>query len=214
MVGSWINKAALFELLGKSFLYVDKEMVQALVSGEYAEALGEILEVNGLEKDFASDIGQELAVYKNKEAEDVLHALRREYTRLYIGAKYPLVSPYAGTWYAKEQGVAPLLFVGKESMAIERFMRSCGVGQPKGTNEPLDHIGSELEFIQYLCLLRGKGVQAPEEVEVSATAYEEFYEKHFIGFAKKFAHTTSKESEELFYKVAAMVLERLPEKPL
>ena len=45
---------------------------------------------------------------------------------------------YEGVWAAEADGVQPLLFVNPRSMEVERFMRSCGLGRPEGTNEPLD----------------------------------------------------------------------------
>jgi TorA maturation chaperone TorD len=211
---TWESKAALYELLAKSFLLIEREVVEALVSGEYREALIELLEVNGLPT-FPDDGGiDKLDRYLGIEADDAFHALRREHTRLYIGAGNTLVSPFAGVWDAEKRGQKPLLFVGKESMAIERFMRKCGIGQPEGTNEPLDHIGSVLEFLQHLCLLKAEMLQPPKGIEIPAGAYEEFYEKHFIGFAKRFAAKTIEQSREDFYGVAAQVLSVLPDKPL
>lgn len=210
----WLEKAALYEILALAFLFTKQELADALVSGEYVEALVEIIEANGL--DDAVDIAttEALSSYKGIDQKEVFHELRREYTRLFVGSPKTLVSPYAGVWYAEEIGVEPLLFVNKESMAIERFMRSCGVGQPEGTNEPLDHIGTELEFLQYLCLLRAESVQVPENREVPEDAYEKFYTAHFSSFSKKFAVKIIAESRIPFFRAMAQVLLALPEQPL
>lgn len=47
-------------------------------------------------------------------------------------------------------GVQPILFVNPHSMDVERFCRSCGLGRPEGTNEPLDHAATELELLCHL----------------------------------------------------------------
>lgn len=201
---TWMNRAALFELLALSFLRVGNVLSDALVSGEYAEALDEVLGVNNLFVD-RSTRGA-LADYVGRDSEDVLCEIRRDRTRLFVGVRDPLVSPYAGVWWAKDHGVPPMLFVGRESMAIERFMRSCGVGRADGPNEPLDHIGSLLEFLQFLCLVRAEAVAVPEGFEIPDTAYGDFRREHFDDFAERFARAVAEQTSEGVYRVAAYVL--------
>jgi TorA maturation chaperone TorD len=208
----WLNKAALYEIEALAFLYTKRELAEALASGEYAEALAEIVEACGLEV-AATEISG-LAEYQGRDTDELFHELRREHTRLFVGSPKPAVSPFAGVWFAEEQGVQPLLFVNKESMAVERFYRSCGVGQPEGTNEPLDHIGSELEFLQYLSLLRAGVTVPPEGVEIPVDAYEQFYREHFIGFAHKLAAAVIEQSRLPLYQAAAAVLAVVPDEPL
>jgi TorA maturation chaperone TorD len=209
MPQSWINRAALYELLAHAFSFVTEELVQALASGEFAEALAEIGSVNSLDERALKEAVGELAVYCGRESEGLFREMRIEYTRLFIGAPKPAVSPFAGVWWARKAGVEPLLFVNRESMAVERFMRSCGVGQPEGTNEPLDHVGSELEFLQYLCLLRAKAVKPPESITVPEGAYEEFYTTHLASWIQGFAASTLEEARLPFYRAAARVLAAL-----
>jgi TorA maturation chaperone TorD len=214
MNDTWLNKAALYEILALAFLLTQRELAEALASGGYAEALGEIATANGLNVAATTQAFEELVSYQDHDADELFHKLRCEHTYLYVGAPEPAVSPYAGVWFAKEQGVEPLLFVNKESMAVERFYRACGVGQPEGTNEPLDHIGSELEFLQYLSLLRAEAAIPPEGVIVPKDAYEDFYREHFIGFAHKLAAATMASSRIPFYRAVARVLAALPKAPL
>jgi TorA maturation chaperone TorD len=214
MQETWIDRAALFEALSLGFLITTKELAEVLTSGEYAEALTEIVEANGLGNTSLLKEIEELSTYIGRPADDVFHELRIEYTRLFVGAPKPVVSPFAGTWYAEEIGVVPLMFVNKESMAVERFMHTCGVGQPEGTNEPLDHIGTELEFLQYLCLLSAEAEAPSEDVDIPQDDYEEFYTTHFSSFSKKLADKTIEETRAPFFRVAAKVLLTLPEQPL
>jgi TorA maturation chaperone TorD len=211
---AWINKAALYELCAHAFLLTTKELTDALVSGEYAEALVEIGQANALDNAILKETAGEIDRYRGRDSDELFHELRTEYTHLYVGAPEPAVPPFAGVWWAREVGVEPLLFVNKESMAVERFMRSCGIGQPEGTNEPLDHVGSELEFLQYLCLLRAEAVKAPEAVETPERAYEDFYATHFSDWIRKFAHATDEASRVSFYRSVARVLLVLPQEPL
>ncbi|GHT77863.1 hypothetical protein FACS1894104_0170 [Actinomycetota bacterium] len=202
----WITKAAFFEALALGFLYPNQTLIDALASGEYAEALDEIstfLEIDG--EDVLQAI-TDLAAYKGQDKDQLLHQLRREHTRLFIGSPESEVSPYAGVWYAQEQGVQPLLFVNKESMAVERFMRQCGVGQPEGTNEPLDHIGSELEFLQYLALIKAQAVTPPADISIPSDAYEQFYQDHITNWVPDFAQKTIQTTKTPFFSAISRLL--------
>ncbi|MCB7036822.1 TorD/DmsD family molecular chaperone [Eggerthella sinensis] len=214
MEKTWESKAALYELLAKTFLFTQREIVGALTSGEYQEALAEVTEINDLPKDWGECGANELNRYRGKDEDEAFHRMRKEYTRLYIGSRDPLIIPFAGTWEASQAGWKPLLFVGKKSMEIERFMRTCGIVRTGESNDPLDHIGSMLEFIMHLCMLNAGLVDRPAGVDIPDRAYEDFYEDHFIGFARAFAEETIEKSSEAFFTVGAQVLRALPDNPL
>lgn len=202
----WMNKAALYELLATSLAFTAEDLASALTTREYAEALQEIGALNGLNPSFLEARAAELEPYAGRDAGDVFHALRKEHTRLFIGRKDPLASPYAGVWNAAMQGRQPLLMVNAESMAIERFMRRCGIGQPEGTNEPLDHIASLLEFLYYLCLVRAEAVQPPAHADIRDQDYEVFFDAHVAAFSRALADSVVQESREPFFACAARML--------
>ena len=99
--------------------------------------------------------------------------------------------------------------VGAESMAIERFMRRCGVGQPEGTNEPLDHVASLLEFLYYLCLVKADAVRPPAHADVRDDDYRAFFDAHFAKFAVPFADEVMRRTTESFFASSAWMLREL-----
>lgn len=206
---SWLEKASLYEFLALGLRYPDAVLVKALAEGEFADALEELSLLNGLDAVAVSAALKELEEYKGANPQTLLQSLRVEYTSLFIGQAAPLVSPYAGIWWAREAGVQPLLFVNKESLAVKSFMRSCGLGQPEGTNEPLDHIATELEFLHYLCLLRGGAAlppELPEDFSLPTCAYKHFYEEHFTAWSKLFAAAVAEKARIPFYRALARIL--------
>ena len=209
----WIDKAELFETLSLAYLYYQRETVEVLTTGAYADVLCEAMAAVGLDEGLVSDVRATLAAYQGADVEELFHALRVEYTRLFVGAPHAIVSPYAGIWYAEEVGVTPVLFVNKESMAVERFMKACGVDRPEQTNEPLDHIGSEREFLEYLCLDCAGVVNKDADI-VPAGSYETFYQERFIVFAKRFAAAVAQSSSEPLLRAASSVLLALPDEAL
>ena len=177
----WQARAAAWELAALSFRYPGAELAGAVASGEWAAAAREIAGALGLALPEGLGEGRP----GRSGPGDVLHALRPEATRLFVGAPEPACSPYEGVWRAADDGVQALLFVNPHSMEVERFMRSCGLGRPEGTNEPLDHVSTECELLEHLAL-RAAGAEPPEGAPADAdlpggspeAAYGAFLEEH------------------------------------
>ncbi len=205
---AWPVRAAAWELLALSFRYPDAVLVDAIVSGEWADAAVEIAAALGapLSEGFGSDLA-------DADPEAFLHTLRAEATRLFIGSPEPAASPYEGVHRAEADGVQALLFVNPHSMAVERFMKSCGLGRPEGTNEPLDHVATECEFLQLLCML-ASGVPMPENtvdpVDLPTGspegAYATFMEEHAGVWMPGFAEQVQAESRVPFFRDAALLM--------
>lgn len=209
----WLGKAALCELASQAFLLPTEEVAEALASGEYALAYAEVLSANGAPESLAGSVLAELGPYRGRDARDVLHELRREYTRLFVGAGKPLISPYAGVRFAQKRGRIPLLFVGEESMRIERFMKARGVGHRGGANVPLDHAGSMLEFAMYLCLANAGVLEPYAASAIEPDDYEEFAGVHLCSFMAGVAEDVLRESECGFFRAAAKAVRVLVEAP-
>ena len=185
----WQTRAAAWELAALSLRYPGAELAGAAAGGEWDEAAGEILAALGLPAEVPAAAGDPAGPPAARAAgaeaaagaDALLRALRPEATRLFVGAPEPACSPYEGVWAAESDGVQPLLFVNPRSMEVERFMRSCGLGRPEGTNEPLDHVATECELLERLAL-RAAGAPAPEGAPADAglpggspaAAYEAF----------------------------------------
>lgn len=205
---TWLNRATLYEVLSLAFLPTTPVVAGALVAGEFAEACAEVALANGLSDGVRSSMGAALGSYRGASSEAVFHALRQEYTRLFVGTREPLITPYAGVRAANARGRRGLLFVGTESMAIERTMRACGIAHAQGApNEPLDHMGSLCEFMSYLCLACAGSVALPESAGDPVEVYRAFYEEHFAPFARWFAPEVASLSGCTFYQAMASMLE-------
>ena len=208
----WMHRASAFELLALAFLVPTDALAEAYASGEYAEACAEAFET-ALPADERVGHAVELLVQpaapEGATASDVLSLLRREHTRLFIGEREPLITPFAGVWATQRQGGRGLLFVGEESVAIERAMKRCGITKNLGagqTNDPLDHIGTLCEFLMYLCLIQAKAIQAPEGARVEKDDFGQFMEQHFAPFAFWLAKETERQTRLPFFQGAALLL--------
>lgn len=234
----WMSRAALFELLSLGLLKPEPAVGEALVSGEYAAACAEVLAAlgsEGADAEGAVALGGEgtdaegavallaayegtdaegvallLAAYEGADADEVYHQALREYTRLFVGEREPLVTPFAGVRVALARGQQGLLFVGKESMAIERFMRRCGVAKDLAagqSNDPVDHIGTMCEFMKFLCLVNAQAVAPAEGAVVQPDDYETFMAEHFAPYATWCAAQVRELSAVPFYQALADLLD-------
>ncbi|WP_165171290.1 molecular chaperone [Adlercreutzia sp. ZJ242] len=209
---TWALKAVACELLALSFRYPTAELAEAVASGEWADAAKEVAAALDLElsESFAADARANAGA----DPDALLHVLRAEATRLCVGAPEPVCSPYEGVWRAADDAVQPLLFVNPHSMAVERFCKSCGLGRPEGTNEPLDHVATELELLQHLAMLEAgmaaaaEGSPAPESLPggSAAAAYGRFLVEHVLVWMPSFAAAVAREARLPYFRAAAALL--------
>lgn len=201
----WAARAAACELLALSLRYPDEALHGIVASGEWAEAAEEIWAALGIElpQGWAED-----AVSTD------FHDLRADATRLFVGAPKAACSPFEGYWRAEDAGVQPLMFVNPHSMAVERFCRACGLGQPEGVNEPLDHVATELELLEYLASVEaGIGEPLPEGPALAdlpgggtGAAWEEFARDHLAAFAPRFAERLAADARTPYYRATGRLL--------
>lgn len=216
----WACRAACCELLALSFRYPDEVLSGAVASGEWLDAARELAEALGLA--LPDDFGEALSsaedgadVVPDEQASQLLRQLRPEATRLFVGAPDPACSPYEGVWRAHADGVQALLFVNPHSMDVERFCKACGLGRPEGTNEPLDHIATEMELLQYLASLEAGIAQpapespAPDQLPggSASAAFSQFVGEHVKTWVPDFAAKLADESRLPFYRAAAQLLD-------
>ncbi|WP_253904786.1 molecular chaperone TorD family protein [Adlercreutzia sp. ZJ473] len=230
---AWTARAAACELLALTLRYPSTTLAEAVASGEWLDATCEIASALGLAlpEGFGAGLpgaegeragagcgslgsgesasaGSAVAGSRPApDAEELLRALRPEATRLFVGAPEPACSPYEGVWRARAEGVPALLFVNPHSMEVERFCRACGLGRPEGTNEPLDHVATELEL---MCRLAAQA--AGEVVEDGlpggspTAAYDEFLNEHALAWMPGFATRLAADARHPLYVAAAQFL--------
>ena len=196
---AWMNLATAYELLSLGLLLPGRETAEALARGELAEVAEEVFAIPFSEFDG----------YAGDDAEAVFHAIRVEYTRLFVGEREPLITPYAGVKASMDKGNKGLLFVGAESMEIERFMKRCGMVKDLAAgqaNDPMDHVGTMCEFLKYLALVNAQAIAAPEGTEIAEGEFSVFFTSHFETDASWCAGQLTALATEPFYRGMARAL--------
>lgn len=219
----WSVWAPAWELAALSFRYPEPALVDAVASGEWADAAREIAASLGAELPAGFD--EEARAAHEALASEGDAALKTEATRLFVGAPHAACSPYEGIRRSALSESKPLLFVNRYAMEVERFCKACGFGHPEGTNEPLDHVATECELLERLALAaagesesgslpdespaadEGEGGGLPDEPP--AAAYERFVREHAAVWFREFADALAATTTHPFYRAAAMYLESL-----
>lgn len=202
----WQARASACELLALSMRYPDAALADIVASGQWADAASEIWGTLDLELPDGWATGVEQAS---------LQELRVEATRLFVGTPAPVCSPYEGFWRAGDDGVQPLMFVNPHSMEVQRFCKACGLGRSKGANEPLDHLATEFELLQYLASVEGgmaascPGRMVSESLPGGSAqaAYDAFLSDHVRAFAPRMAALMKVESRSAFYRATACLID-------
>lgn len=203
----WQVRAAAWELAALSFRYPGDGLAAAVASGEWDEAAAEVLHAlpAAPHRGLPSARGSKAEALA---ASELLHELRLEATRLFVGAPAPVVSPYEGVWRAPDDGAQALLFVSPPAMAVERFAKSCGLEQVEGSNEPFDHVSTECELLQYLSLRSLDGACASLlPIGDSSEAYVAFLSEHALVWMPAFAAAVASSTRCAFFRTAAAYLD-------
>ena len=115
-------------------------------------------------------------------------------------------------WFAEEKGIEPMLYVNRAAMEVERFCRQCGLGRPAATNEPLDHVATECELLEYLAALAGGIAPAPQGRDAPAypggspaAAYGAFLGA-LGAWMPRFSAKLAEQTRLPFYRAAAALL--------
>lgn len=185
------NLGNMFRLLSVAFKPPTSDLANVVVSGELSKAMTDTWRTLGLDGEKAAAFTGVLDGYRGDDAEDVLHELRREHTRLFLGNP-PLVENSEGPWRKKAEGkIGVDLMVNSYSLEIQEFMRQCGAVKAKGRNDCIDYIEVECEFAamlaeqpQYLVDL-GK-----DPLDLLDSFMDEHMEKWVPGFCVEVAEKT------------------------
>ena len=207
----WMHLATAWELMSLGFLPLSREVSEALAAGEFAGACGECFEALGIDGVAAIRL---LSNYAGADADSAYHELRREQTRLFVGVHRPLVTPYLGVRDIEKRGGKGVLAIGKESVAIERFMRRRGVAKNLAlgqSNDPVDHVGTVCEFLKLLCLVNARAVAAPAGFEIAEGDYELFLCEHLVEYAAWCSAELQEKSCMPFYQAMGIMLGLLVE---
>lgn len=197
----------MFSLLSVGFAAPTIERAQLMVDGTFVREVGETWEALGLPVADAEAFAAEMAVYEGRDPEEVLHEIRREYTRLFMLDR--VVEITEGPFRKKAAGHEAVLYMVNDiSMGIQDFMRTCGVVRPAGYNDSVDLIDNEWYFCSILAddpaYLAEKGLSAEEQLTT-------FIDEHVRQWVPAFSEQVIEQSRIPYYRALARLQAQLVE---
>ena len=117
-----------------------------------------------------------------------LVALKRDYTRLFIGLEKILAPPYASVYLSEDH-----LLYGNPVLDVRRFYKKFGLSVNPMNRVPDDHIGFELYCLSFLCR------------NETQEALREFLSDHLNTWLPSFLPLVKKKSETDYYRGIALL---------
>jgi len=183
----------MYRLLFMSMDFPTEELASGLLDGGFEKDAAAIFEELGFPVEDREKIRSGLIACKGNEknSNQLLTEMRREYTRLFTHPKKPAVALYETTFrYDPEDALQskPALFISPAARDAERCYKKAGLVMSGEVNEPADHIATQMEFMMYLYLQKAKSIRAGSHADLGIIEDQirEFIQAHLQKWAKDF----------------------------
>lgn len=201
------NLSNMFSMLSVGFAAPTIERAQLMTDGTFAREVGETWRALELDEADAAAFAETMAAYEGRDAEEVLHEIRCEYTRLFLVDH--LIEHTEGPWRKKAKGQDTVFYMINDlSTAVQDFMRTCGVVRPAGYNDSVDMIDNEWYFCSILAenpaYLAEHGLSAEEKLT-------EFVDEHVRQWVPGFSDQVIEQSRIPYYRALASLQKKLVE---
>ena len=143
------NFGVLLKLFSIAYESPTTTLADAVVSGTLSNEIKTAWMALGLPQNSIDEFSGRLELYVGQDEEEILHELRCEFTRLFLGDN-PLIANSEGMWRMKSEGRSAVLIINSYSLEIADFMRECGIIKAEGYNDCIDYIDTEFDFASHL----------------------------------------------------------------
>lgn len=189
----------MFSLLSVGFAAPTIERARLMSDGTFAREVCETWAALGLPASEADAFARDMEAYRGRDAQEVLHEVRREYTRLFMVDR--LVENTEGAWRKRAAGHENVFYMINDiSTAVQDFMRTCGVVRPAGYNDSVDLIDNEWYFCSILAddpaYLAESGLSAEEKLV-------EFTSEHLRAWVPGFSEQVIEQTRIPYYRALA-----------
>lgn len=200
-----LHRASLASLLANGFADPTLELVNNLLNGElHGEAKASVAWLGVDSGHFAAALGaleHFAAEYADSDPESLLHDLKVEYARLFIGPPTAAVPPYESLYLDPLDDNGQRLLMGASARAVQKAYDEAGLHMVAELREPPDHISAEFEFFYYLCKKESETWQreANDESKKWRRRERAFAEEHLGKWGVTFCRQVAEKSQSGFY---------------
>lgn len=131
-----------------------------------------------------------------------MHALKRDYARLFLGPGKLLAPPWESV-YRSPKG----LIFEQQTLQVRQIFQRAGMPIPNLGTEPDDHIGLELRFVAYLCAqgLYALEMNQPDNFDAILETLCQFFALHLSQWADQCFDQIAEHAETRFYRGVAQL---------
>lgn len=213
--------ASLYAQIATAFYHPDTALAASIVAGNVGDTVVALVAalVEKKERKIAvSEDGDEwdaliaaavalqaaLKPYASGDETQLLHEMKVEYARLFIGPGAAVVSPYETIQVAVDAKKAPPLMVSAQAIAVENAFREAGLMLAKGHKEPPDHFATEVEFMYYLSQREADALRQSDDTSaIWRQRKQAFLERHLGAWTELFCRKVEEKTAHPFYAAAA-----------
>lgn len=193
-----------FQLLSLALHFPTKELVDAIADGSFKEDVVAILEKLNCGLKEITEIKKLFETYGNdiKDGDPLLHEMSIELTRLCYHPHTPVLDIYETTFNKSiNEKEKSALFISKQAIAAEQCYKDAGLKLK--TNDPADHLITELEFMMAMYARKGRAIQEQNEEALQKINAQitKFQNEHLGKWAIQFFEKLEEESTLPIYKI-------------
>lgn len=185
------------------------DLVDALRSGQLVEQLE--LATGWLDRDrerFAVPVHELRTLtgeYAETDPEVLLHELKVEHARLFVGPHHVPVPPYESVYRDVDPSSGKPIIMGPTTIAVDALYQTYGLRHPDSHHDLPDHVATELEFVYFLCRKEAQAWRSDEHEAAKdlRLAQRAFLQDHLGQWWPAFAARLTAAATDGLYRVAA-----------
>ncbi len=200
----------LYALLALCFYEPTSNLAADYLSGALSEAFKEsavVLPAGSLPQS-VSNLVLSAQNAADVQPEDCLKELHLEYMRLFVGPKMPVSPPYESVHREDTSADEHGLMMGSVTVAVRQVYMQNGLDLAAGHKDLPDHIGTELEYMYYLCQREADAWE--EESLTLANSWIDnqraFLQEHLWKWTPAFCRLAEENTTSAFYKAITGIL--------
>ncbi|MBP3657333.1 MAG: molecular chaperone TorD family protein [Clostridia bacterium] len=200
-IETMISLADACQLLAIALRYPTQELAQGIADGSYAADLAACLQELGLCE--AAAAAQ--AALADAKAENLLSAMRTEYTGLFLVPKREKVFIHESRFlYPEDENPKDyVMFVSPCALHAEQCYKDAGVRVRKDLHEPPDHAATEMEFMSHLYRCAAQATAEGRDERIWLLRAKAFTKAHIAKWMADFCTQTEEKTQLPAYAAIA-----------
>lgn len=187
----------------------EPDLIDALRSGHLAEQVEQATGWLDRDRERFTALVHELRVltrgYAEIDPDVLLHELKVEHARLFVGPGRVPVPPYESVYRDVDPSSGKPIIMGPTTIAVDTLYQSYGLRHPDGHHDLPDHVATELEFVYFLCRKEGQAWHSQERdvAKELRLAQRAFLQGHLSQWWPAFAARLAEAVTDGIYRFAA-----------